>query len=141
MLLPPPVGASTSASPPATTWRTTSSCWPRNRGNPNTLRNTSAGSSCAAASSSDCSTRLLPADADFHAPALLRGQRELHRAMAALLHQPRVDAVGHQLVHHDLRAQVRHQDVGGLAAGGISESVDVRDVAGMRLHPFGGVRD
>ena len=32
MLLPPPVGASTSASPPATTWRTTCSCWPRKPG-------------------------------------------------------------------------------------------------------------
>ena len=30
--------------------------------------------------------RSAPADADFHPPALLRGQRELHRAMAALLH-------------------------------------------------------
>ena len=27
------------------------------------------------------------------------------------------------------------------AAGGIGKSVDVRDVAGMGLHPLGGVRD
>ena len=39
----------------------------------------------ASACTSDCSMRRsAPADADFHPPALLRGQRELHRAMAAL---------------------------------------------------------
>src|SRR5579872_2147016 len=116
MLLPPPVGASTSASPPATTCRTTSSCWPRNPGKPNTRRSTSAGSSRVCTCSNDCNTDLRPADADFHAPALLRSQRELHRAVTRLLNLAWSDTVGLQLVHHDLRAQLRQQDVRFLAA-------------------------
>src|SRR3954454_24311030 len=44
MLLRPPVGISTSASPPATTCRTAGSCWPRKPEKPNTRRSTWAGS-------------------------------------------------------------------------------------------------
>src|SRR4249920_3517711 len=119
ILLPPPVGASTSASPPATTWRTTCSCWPRKPRKPNTRRSTAAGSSQVSACTSDCSMGSAPFDADFHPPAFLGGQRELHRTMAALAHPLRIDAIGLQLIDHDLGAEVGHQDVGLPAAGGI----------------------
>src|SRR6516165_10820218 len=111
MLLPPPVGASTSASPPATTWRTTCSCWPRKPGKPNTRRSTARGSSEVSACTSDCSTRSVPVDADLHAPAFLRAECELHRTMAALADAALTDAVAQQLVHHHLRPQVRQQCV------------------------------
>ena len=52
-----------------------------------------------------------------------------------------IDAVGLQLIDHHLRAQIGQQDVGLLAAGGIGKAVDMRDVAGMRLHPLGGLAD
>ncbi len=116
MLLPPPVGASTRASPPPTTWRTTCSCWPRKPGKPNTRRSTAAGSSQASACTSVCSMRSAPADTDFHPSAFRRAQRELHRAMTLLLHALRIDAVRLQLIDHDLRAQFGQQDVGLPAA-------------------------
>src|ERR1700733_14416844 len=111
MLLPPPVGASTSASPPATTWRTACSCWPRKPGKPNTRRNTAAGSSHASACTRDCNImRSVPVEADLHPAAFLRGQSELHRTMAALLHMLRFDAVRLQLIDHDLCAQIGQQN-------------------------------
>src|ERR1700722_5243139 len=141
MLLPPPVGASTSASPPATTCRTTCSCWPRNPGKPNTRRNTAAGSSHASARTRGCNIGSVLAETDFHPPALLRGQRELHRAMAAQPQTLWLNAVGLQLVDHHLRAQIRQQDVRLFAAGGIGKAVDMRDVTRMRLCPLGCLTD
>ena len=62
--------------------------------------------------------------------------------MAALLHMLRLDAVGLQLIDHDLRPQIGQQDVGLAAADGARQSRSrARRLPGMRLRPFRGMPD